>query len=64
MCLIYTLYLLDLIVFALYKCAALWRAVYGAPATKIHLGPIHKEKGAESQFRVAISSRYDLSCLK
>ena len=46
MCLIYTLYLLDLIVFALYKCAALWRAVNGAPATKIHLGPIHKEKGA------------------
>ena len=47
----------------LYKCAALWRTVYG-PATERPLGTIRKEKGISNQFRVSISSQYDLSCWK
>ena len=30
---------------SLYKCAALWRAVYGSSATKSPLGTIREEKG-------------------
>ena len=40
----------------LYKCVALWRAVYGASATESPLGTIREEKGIYSQFG------YDLSC--
>ena len=47
---------------SLYKCAALWRAVYGTFGTERPLGTIREEKGISSRFRVSISSRYDLSC--
>ena len=46
----------------LYKCAALWRAVYGPSATERPLRTIREEKGILPQFRGSISSRYDLSC--
>ena len=47
---------------SLYKCSALWWAVYGPSATKRPLGTIREEKGISSRFRISISSRYDLSC--
>ena len=47
---------------SLYKCAALWRTVYGPSATERPLGTICEEKGISSRFRVSISLRYDLSC--
>ena len=47
---------------SLNKCAALWTAAYGYSATERYLGTIREEKGISSQFRVSISSRYDLSC--
>ena len=37
---------------SLYKCAALWRAVYDLSAPKRRLGTIREEKGISSQFRV------------
>ena len=49
---------------SLYKCAALWRAVYGSSATEAPLRTIPEEKGISSRFRVSFSSRYDLSCWK
>ena len=49
---------------SLYKCSALWRAVYGLSATERPLGTIREEKGISSWFRVSISSRYDLSSWK
>ena len=45
----------------IYKCAALWGAVYGDSGTKIPLGTIRKEKGNSSRFRVSASSRFDRS---
>ena len=47
---------------SLYKCAALYRAVYGAFATENPLGTIRKGKGISSRLQVSISSRSDLSC--
>ena len=47
---------------SLYKCAALWRAVYGPSSIERPLGTIREEKGISSRFRVSISSQYDLSC--
>ena len=41
----------------LYKCAALWRTVNGAFATKIPLVTIHDEEGISSRFRVSMLSR-------
>ena len=46
---------------SLYKCAALWRAVYGPSATERPIGTICEEKGISSRFQVSITSRYDLS---
>ena len=46
---------------SLYKCVALWRAVYGSFVTKKTLGTIHEEKGISSWFRVSILLRYYLS---
>ena len=43
------------------KCAVLWRAVNGTPATKRTLGTIREEKGISSGFRVSVSLQYDLS---
>ena len=41
---------------SLYKCASLWRAVYGPSATERLLGTIHEETGISSRFRISISS--------
>ena len=47
---------------SLYKCAALWSAVYYPSATEESIGTICEEKGIFSWFGVYILSRYDLSC--
>ena len=38
----------------LYKCAALWKAVYGPSATERPQGTIREEKGISSRFRGSI----------
>ena len=50
------------ITWLLYKCAALWSAVYGISATERPLGTICEEKGTSSRYWFSISSCYDLSC--
>ena len=52
------------LIWSLYKCVELWRAVYGTYATERTLGDIREEKGISSRFRPSITSRYDLSCCK
>ena len=47
---------------SLYKCAALWRAVYDPAATERCLRTIRGKKGIYSRFQVSISSRYELAC--
>ena len=39
---------------SLYKCAALWRTVYGTSATERPLGIVREEKGISSRFWVSI----------
>ena len=46
---------------SLYKCGALWRAVYGASGTGRPLGTICEEKGISSWFWVYISRDMTLS---
>ena len=38
----------------LYKCAALWRTVYGDSATERPLGTIHKEKEISSRLHFGV----------
>ena len=47
---------------SLYKCVALWSAVYGASATERLVGTICKEMENLFRFRVSILSLYHLSC--
>ena len=52
---------------SLYKCAALWRAVYGPSATERPLktlGTIHDDNGISSRFLGYHSLQDRLSCLK
>ena len=50
------------LVWSLYKCAALWRAVYDLSTTEKTLVTIREEKEISSWFRISISSQYDRSC--
>ena len=43
---------------SLYKCAALWRAVYGPSTTERPLRTTREDKGISSRLRVSISSLY------
>ena len=47
---------LSRLAWLVYKCAALWLAVWGSFATKRPLGTIRDEKGISSRFQVSISS--------
>ena len=44
----------------LYKCAVLWRAVYGPSATERPLETIREEKGISTKFWVSVLSRYEV----
>ena len=44
---------------SLYKCAALWSAIYGPPATERPPGTIREEKEIFFRFWISI---YDLNC--
>ena len=46
-----------MVAWLLYKCAALWRAVYGPSATERPLGTICEKKGISSQLQVSVLSR-------
>ena len=48
---------------SLYKCASLWRAVYGPSATERRPGTICEEKGTASWIWVSILSQYDLRAI-
>ena len=41
----------------IYKCAALWRVVYGPSVSERPLVTIRKEKGIPYRYRVSILSR-------
>ena len=44
---------------SLYKCMALWMAVYGPSATERPPGTIREEKKISSRFRFSILSHFD-----
>ena len=55
---------LSRLTWSLYKCAALWRAVYGSSATQRFLGTIREEKGIFSQLSVNFMQCFFLVMLK
>ena len=44
-----------------FKCSALWRAVYSPSPTERRFWTIHEENGTSSRFWVSMSSRYELN---